>query len=1501
MGLLERLNVAIEDARAIILSPGNGWDWLSTTYRHINAGGAVEDGKTDGSSERPKIASSVLSLYDDFQIINGMPVFVLGNPEPPSTDPNLITHRPSAEVKEGFDFPKKLLQSPFSITQCVFSEDGTHLVTGNAGGGVRVWDTEHGKLIARTYGYHRSAVAAATFRGGRNSVLTCDRSGRLAEWDVSSGKPPKVHDVGGDWELGLFDEDGVTPLFSPGGELLAIALPTVAETFFVLADELKKWNPELAAARSTTQHTGSIVRAGFLEVFDTVQVCDGSTAGLKLQIAWKHNQIYENAGLQWSPDGKRLLCGFISSYSHGFVVLWPDIKVAAHRSFSLWGSSGAFSSDGNLLITWDPVVETQYSNSHKHECKVWDISKLRSLPGNECWPEQHAVHPRFHVPRDGVPGIDGPLTLRHEPGERVLWSNFLWECKSCQAATCVMTSGVNKTLKVTIWDVPTQTPIHVLDAGKNRLGLDRNMHLVQWAKDLISGASTIAVSKGGKNRVALYMATKNEGYIWDAVYGVVALKFQLPEDVDAGGTPSFRLNFSQDGRKFLMCGGDKVLVWNICDPEEGSNADLVETNIQTSNTLVDGMFSSDGNKIGVLQEDRETIFIWDCCASALHEVSVAQEDSSSIRSRRFSRFNFSEDGERVVACVQEGDIFLWVMGSQVSFCNLKKREREDSMPQLAPVVSCRRYARVGAMYSNPSRATSEDPCHAICFSQDEHGQDVVVAFREDSVLKWYGTRSGGQDKVIFRVRGEPGTTCVFSHRGTRALLFDGSTATRVHVWDLVHRQKLRTMEYQINLNSTHGFPTNVSPDGNFAVVGMNVAEGAFSSVVCYPNTPLQDMEINYAAMNTLVSENGNWIVSDEPVEASNVVGDQPPARFPSMGTITRNRVWVSSVAAGQRPKRLLGNYLSPENFLLASHDGRKVACASAKNKIMIWTAEAVEGGLPDYHMLKIMNPSTDPATMNNNLKMLLDQFGPALFNYPTLDGLSIFLAAIMDENAEMVKTMIEWALTEKVKVSLFTLEANRHRKTNGLQIAIDKRSPELTRALLEALLAGLTTQTVLTAVFEESLLNLGKVYPALLTEVISDERMLQMIGETHSAEDAFGETFFLTGTSDKYWPATHTLGDLWEELKPETKTTGGVQLTADAKVIPYPDIAQIGMDGILRPLLLEGMPKKIFSSKTMMSVIDYKWKTYARELMLEEIVHYVFMLLFFTAYTIAVGLRKQEFDDAHDAVKGDRGVQSLVFLILTTILAAMNFVREIKQILTYLKEFPKTRYEGMRVWVSSKWNVMELMSYIFLVLVIPVLHFTATGKLNQLQSVAVGMATILVWWKVLYYFLAFRPTGPLVIMIFEIVRDIVFFLIVSLGLLFGFGMAFFVLFRHDVLDAEEKRMNSMDSMGGGEDDNFYLTHFRTVDRSMFAVFGMMLGDFDLPAFYEAELAPWALTLFVLYMVSMMIILLNLLIAIMSDTFDRVKDVEDIAFLHARASVIDDAESMLSEGKKNQLR
>ena len=59
-------------------------------------------------------------------------------------------------------------------------------------------------------------------------------------------------------------------------------------------------------------------------------------------------------------------------------------------------------------------------------------------------------------------------------------------------------------------------------------------------------------------------------------------------------------------------------------------------------------------------------------------------------------------------------------------------------------------------------------------------------------------------------------------------------------------------------------------------------------------------------------------------------------------------------------------------------------------------------------------------------------------------------------------------------------------------------------------------------------------------------------------------------------------------------------------------------------------------------------------------------------------------------------------------------------------------------------------------------------------------------------------------------------------------------------------------------------------------------------------------LFVIYTLALMIMLLNLLIGVMSDSFDKVRNQEKAEFLKGRASVIDDFEAGLTDGEIESL-
>jgi len=151
---------------------------------------------------------------------------------------------------------------------------------------------------------------------------------------------------------------------------------------------------------------------------------------------------------------------------------------------------------------------------------------------------------------------------------------------------------------------------------------------------------------------------------------------------------------------------------------------------------------------------------------------------------------------------------------------------------------------------------------------------------------------------------------------------------------------------------------------------------------------------------------------------------------------------------------------------------------------------------------------------------------------------------------------------------------------------------------------------------------------------------------------------------------------------------------------------------------------------------------------------------------------------------------------------------------------------------------------------------------NSLVALVVVMLSI----KLLYLMQAYTS---LVTMVLQVVRDMVSFLVLVLIFLVTFALGFFVL---------AQRCNAGSSMGSEFDG------WPTLMRS----FAMMFGDFDLDYVHDddcAQTAPMSVAWFVLYMMLVAIVLLNLLIAIISDSFDMVNEKKKAEFLRNRAKLV----------------
>ena len=116
-------------------------------------------------------------------------------------------------------------------------------------------------------------------------------------------------------------------------------------------------------------------------------------------------------------------------------------------------------------------------------------------------------------------------------------------------------------------------------------------------------------------------------------------------------------------------------------------------------------------------------------------------------------------------------------------------------------------------------------------------------------------------------------------------------------------------------------------------------------------------------------------------------------------------------------------------------------------------------------------------------------------------------------------------------------------------------------------------------------------------------------------------------------------------------------------------------------------------------------------------------------------------------------------------------------------------------------------------------------------------------------------SGQLIRMILGIIEGIRLFLVILFVCVVGFALAFYVLY-----DA-------------GSGTNFAGTDLKPYGMenpfsSLFAGFLLLLGDFDVTEFEASSSYYVTLVLFVVFMIFINIVMLNLLIAIMGDIFDR---------------------------------
>eukprot|EP00210_Caulerpa_lentillifera_P003335 g3182.t1 len=563
---------------------------------------------------------------------------------------------------------------------------------------------------------------------------------------------------------------------------------------------------------------------------------------------------------------------------------------------------------------------------------------------------------------------------------------------------------------------------------------------------------------------------------------------------------------------------------------------------------------------------------------------------------------------------------------------------------------------------------------------------------------------------------------------------------------------------------------------------------------------------------------------------------------------------------------------------------------------------------PRYMELVERNTSLltfDPSDLEN----LIEQFGHSLLNVSPMDLETLSSAVQNNDEATIVELLVRQGSNENVESNEHKFATNEYSHESFFKNAIEIYRTEWVEFYIHMFTNKSFDFEEGARIIKKSFKTLWKHYNSLAIEILENDILSRDICSIDVPIEVFTDeskkgSRVGTCASIIEWTQTTQTGagaslNYW--LKQNPKEVGSileqsktVLVKASIKIYCFEDVCKVGLNGILRFLLLNRAPTSLYKTPLIKHIVEFKWE---RDWKKQTHLRLRWFLMLYVLFPIII------FGIAH-SVSVATSVESYaifypIFATWLVLLAILKMQRARQQLTNYIHDsqeiFSSSSLPGIKHYMSSQQNIVELFLLLTKLFIVAEVLYMMLGKTSSrnspMLSGSLAFLILLVVAELYYRLQIIKKCGVTAMMVEQIVIECLPYFGLLLMITTAFGL---VMWRACV--------TSLHSKNDEEDENELMRSFGNPLKAILTMFYATFGLFDPTEMYQHGSIRWLmLPIFILYLAFQMIIILNVLIAAIGDAFDGLRSIEEELFLEDRADFIDRSEASLTKKKIEPIK